>query len=73
MFPHHQAIYPDVPIEVLVSIGTGFIKTGETGPMSEMGWDALANTLVCSSTDTEDVHGLIKDLMPENKYYRFSK
>ena len=37
-----------------------------------MGWDTLVNKIVASSTDTEDVHALLRDFLPPDKYYRFN-
>ena len=65
-----QALYPGVPIELVVSIGTGFNEK-ETKD-SSMGWDLLVNQLVASSTDTEDVHAMLLDFLPEDKYFRFN-
>ena len=37
-----------------------------------MGWDLLVNHLVASSVDTEDVHCLLADFLPPDKYFRFN-
>ena len=37
-----------------------------------MGWDLLVNQLVASSTDTEDIHKLLDDFLPKDKYYRIN-
>jgi hypothetical protein len=65
-----QALYPGVPVELVVSIGTG--SKQHRYSMQSMGWDVLVNQLVASSTDTEDVHAVLKDLLPHNVYHRFN-
>lgn len=66
-----KALYPGVPIELVVSIGTGLF-TNQKSNMQTMGWDTLVNQLVASSTDTEDVHSLLTDFLPKEKYFRFN-
>lgn len=59
-----------MPVELVVSIGTGYTTTHST--MHSMGWDVLVNQLIASSTDTEDVHALLRDFLPPDKYFRFN-
>lgn len=65
-----KALYPGVPIEIVVSLGTGYLTKATT--TSSMGWDLLVNQIVASTTDTEDVHSLLMDFLPPEKYYRFN-
>ena len=65
-----KALYPSVPIEYVVSIGTG-IYNNRTGH-DAMNWDLLVNQIIASSVDTEDVHTLLKDFLPEEKYLRIN-
>jgi len=67
---HTQALYPGVPIELVVSIGTGFNTKASNA--ASMGWDLLVNQLVASTTDTEDVHSMLTDFLPADKYFRFN-
>lgn len=53
-----------------MSIGTGYYNKNEK--LRSMGWDLLVSQLIASSTDTEDVHALLKDFLPEEKYFRFN-
>ncbi len=64
-------MYPGVPIELVVSIGTGVIKE-TTSTLQSIGWDLLVNQLIASSTDTEDVHSLLHDFLPSQSYFRFN-
>jgi hypothetical protein len=54
----------------VVSIGTGFISKNSN--VQSMGWDLLVNQLIASSTDTEDVHSLLVDFLPPDKYFRLN-
>ena len=37
-----------------------------------MRWDVLLNQLIATSTATEDVHTLLSDFLPSEKYYRMN-
>jgi hypothetical protein len=37
-----------------------------------MGWDLLVNHIIATSVDTEDVHSLLADFLPADKYFRFN-
>eukprot|EP01038_Epipyxis_sp_PR26KG_P004221 gene4221-5997_t len=65
-----KVLFPGVPLEVMVSLGTGVINTNQN--TVSMGWDTLVNSLIASSTDTEDIHALLVDLLPKGRYFRFS-
>lgn len=65
-----QLLYPNVPVELVVSIGTGL--TTSHSAMRSMGWDVLVNQLIASSTDTEDVHALLHNFLSPDKYFRFN-
>jgi calcium-independent phospholipase A2-gamma len=66
-----KRLYPGVPIECVVSIGTGYCVQ-EKANMLSMGWDTLVNQLIASSTDTEDVHAMLQNFLPEDTYFRFN-
>lgn len=65
-----QVLYPNVPVEMVVSVGTGFFN--QSSNVQGMGWDLLVNHLIASSTDTEDVHALLNDFMPSEQYFRLN-
>ncbi len=65
-----KALYPNTPIEFVVSIGTGYFS--QDSPMQSLGWDSLLNQIIASSVDTEDVHTLLKDFLSPDKYYRLN-
>lgn len=64
-------MYPDVPIELIVSIGTG-VYVEDNKMISSMGWDLLVSQLVASSTDTEDTHNLLRNFLAPEQYYRLN-
>lgn len=66
-----KMLYPGVPIELVVSIGTGTHKN-QVSTSKSMGWDGLVRQLVISSTDTEDIHRMLLDLLPSDRYLRLN-
>ena len=65
-----KALFPGVPIDLVISIGTGtFIKSSN---VQSMDWGLLLNQIIASSTATEDVHTMLGDLLPADQYYRFN-
>lgn len=65
-----KVLYPGIPVELVVSIGTGFYNKNSN--VQSIGWDLLVNQLIASSTDTEDVHALLVDFVPPDKYFRLN-
>lgn len=66
-----KVLYPGIPVELVLSIGTGYYVDTQSD-LKSIGWDKLINQLVASTTDTEDVHSLLVDFLPRDKYYRFN-
>lgn len=80
----HEArtLFPDVPIEMIVSIGTGEFESKRVSPA--WGWDGIINQIVNSATDTAKTHWLLEDILSQGrttnphsaisntKYYRVS-
>lgn len=52
-----------------MSIGTGFYN--KESNVKSMGWDLLTNHIIATAVDTEDVHALLNDFLPPDKYFRF--
>ena len=68
-----QLIYPGVPVEFVVSIGTGYFNTKNSNSKAQnMDWGVLVNQLIASATDTEDIHAMMTDFFPSDKYFRFN-
>lgn len=75
----HEArtLFPDVPIELVVSIGTGGFAEEKFSP--KFGWDAIVGQIVNSACDGERIHHVLEDIVGEGgkngkgmKYYRFN-
>ncbi|KAG8038629.1 hypothetical protein G9C98_007336 [Cotesia typhae] len=78
----HEAkrLWPNRPIQCVVSFGTGrtppiipnnegHIKEGNIGSSS---WKDKFYKILASATDTEGVHIVLNDLLPDHVYYRFN-
>lgn len=56
-----RALFPDIPIELIVSIGTGgFVETKNT---PRFGWDSIIGQIVNSATDGEQIHHVLEDIL----------
>merc|ERR1711871_903137 len=67
-----KALYPNVPIELLISIGTGVYIGPASGDMKSMNWNVLVSQIVASATGSEDVHNLLRDFLSTDQYFRFN-
>jgi hypothetical protein len=56
-----RALFPDVPIEMVVSIGTGAFIEQKSAP--RIGWDGIIGQIVQSATDGEQVHHVLEDIL----------
>uniref|UniRef100_A0A7S3LG81 PNPLA domain-containing protein n=1 Tax=Amphora coffeiformis TaxID=265554 RepID=A0A7S3LG81_9STRA len=80
----HEArtLFPNIPIEMVVSIGTGAFMEQKSAP--RIGWDGIIGQIVDSATDGEQVHHVLEDILGETsmlgtrssvsrtKYFRFN-
>jgi len=80
----HEAriLFPDIPIELLVSCGTGEFIEVQNEP--KIGWDAIISQIVNSATDGEKTHHILEDILGQpdhesqkhqfsnTKYFRFN-
>jgi len=59
----HEArtIFPDVPIELVVSIGTGGFIEQKSEP--RVGWDGIIGQIINSATDGEQIHHILEDVL----------
>lgn len=60
-----RAIFPDVPVELIVSVGTGVFTEVKVPP--RVGWDGVVAQILDSATDAEQVHHVLEDVFGENK------
>jgi len=66
----HEArtVYPDIPIELVVSIGTGGFQEERKAP--KLGWEGIVSQIVNSATDAERVHHLLEDILGSDRTFR---
>lgn len=59
----HEArnLFPNVPIELVVSIGTGGFLEQKSEP--RIGWDGIIGQIVNSATDGEQIHHILEDIL----------
>jgi predicted acylesterase/phospholipase RssA len=80
----HEArtLFPDVPIEMVISIGTGGFLEQKNSP--RIGWDGIIGQIVNSACDAEQIHHILEDILGDpcvlgrgssvsrTRYYRFN-
>lgn len=59
----HEArtLFPDIPIELCVSCGTGEFVSRKKSP--NFGWDGIIDQIVKSATDTAKTHWILEDIL----------
>lgn len=59
-----RAIFPDIPIELVVSVGTGAFIERKSAP--RVGWDGIIGQIVDSATDGEQTHHILEDILGQS-------
>ncbi|PIK45558.1 putative phospholipase A I [Apostichopus japonicus] len=68
-----RLLWPDTPIQCVVSVGTGrYDPMDQEFPAEYSSLRTKLFKVLCSATDTEAVHIILKDLLPAGKYFRFN-
>ena len=79
-----RAIFPNIPIELVVSCGTGAFLEEKSAP--QFGWNGIIGQFVNSATDSEMTHHILEDMLGQEggtnklgrtpvsstQYYRFN-
>ncbi|KAB7507539.1 Calcium-independent phospholipase A2-gamma, partial [Armadillidium nasatum] len=70
----HEArnIWPDTPLQSVVSLGTGRYEPLIIEGDKSINWASRLRTIINSATDTEGVHTTLHDLLPGNVYFRLN-
>lgn len=76
----HEAkqLWPNSPIQCVVSFGTGRIDPAtcfakdKKAPVKQTSWKEKFFNILVSATDTEAVHLILNDLLPPSVYFRFN-
>lgn len=58
-----RALFPHIPIELVVSVGTGGFVEQKSSP--RIGWDGIIGQIVNSATDAEQIHHVLEDILGE--------
>jgi predicted acylesterase/phospholipase RssA len=76
----HEAktLFPGIPIELVVSVGTGGFTEVKSPP--RIGWDGIIGQIVNSATDGEQIHHVLEDVLGDagamsgssTQYFRFN-
>lgn len=78
-----RSLFPDVPIELVVSLGTGAFEVEKNSP--KIGWDGILGSILDSALDAETTHHTLEDILgqggtaqlgkssvSQTRYYRFN-
>eukprot|EP00904_Undaria_pinnatifida_P002141 jgi/Undpi1/11928/HiC_scaffold_4.g01627.m1 len=69
----HEHVFPGVPIEMIVSLGTGcFFEEKKEFAEPTLGWDGIINQVSGRATETEITTDIVSDLLPPEQFFRFN-
>ncbi|KAM6203190.1 calcium-independent phospholipase A2-gamma [Rhynchocyon petersi] len=67
-----KCLWPDVPLECIVSLGTGRYESDAKDTVMHTSLKAKLSHVINSATDTEEVHIMLDGLLPPDTYFRFN-
>ncbi|XP_075998227.1 calcium-independent phospholipase A2-gamma-like [Genypterus blacodes] len=67
-----QCLWPDTPLECVVSLGTGRFENPGKHSTTYTSLKTKLTNVISSATDTEEVHAMLAAFLPPNAYFRFN-
>ncbi|XP_054888963.1 calcium-independent phospholipase A2-gamma-like isoform X2 [Poeciliopsis prolifica] len=67
-----KCLWPDTPLECVVSLGTGRIETAGKTSVTYTSLKTKLTNVISSATDTEEVHAMLDAFLPPDTYFRFN-
>ncbi|KAK7121155.1 hypothetical protein R3I93_022291 [Phoxinus phoxinus] len=67
-----QCLWPDVPLQCVVSLGTGRFESAGSNSVSFTSLKTKLSNVISSATNTEEVHTMLDALLPPNTYFRLN-
>ncbi|XP_013875195.1 calcium-independent phospholipase A2-gamma [Austrofundulus limnaeus] len=67
-----KCLWPNTPLECVVSLGTGRIETAGKNSATYTSLRTKLTNVISSATDTEEVHAMLDAFLPPDTYFRFN-
>uniref|UniRef100_A0AAQ4PK06 PNPLA domain-containing protein n=1 Tax=Gasterosteus aculeatus aculeatus TaxID=481459 RepID=A0AAQ4PK06_GASAC len=67
-----KCLWPDTPLECVVSLGTGRFETPGNNSTTHTSLKTKLTNVISSATDTEEVHAMLDAFLPPDTYFRFN-
>ncbi|XP_040894623.1 calcium-independent phospholipase A2-gamma-like isoform X2 [Toxotes jaculatrix] len=67
-----QCLWPNTPLECVVSLGTGRFENPGKNSTSYTSLKTKLTNVISSATDTEEVHAMLDAFLPPDTYFRFN-
>ncbi|XP_037624324.1 calcium-independent phospholipase A2-gamma-like [Sebastes umbrosus] len=67
-----KCLWPDTPLECVVSLGTGRFETPGKNSTNYTSLKTKLTNVISSATDTEEVHAMLDAFLPPGTYFRFN-
>ncbi|XP_017261729.1 calcium-independent phospholipase A2-gamma isoform X2 [Kryptolebias marmoratus] len=67
-----KCLWPNTPLECVVSLGTGRIETAGKNSATYTSLKTKLTNIISSATDTEEVHAMLDSFLPADTYFRFN-
>ncbi|KAM8862160.1 calcium-independent phospholipase A2-gamma-like isoform 1-T1 [Synchiropus picturatus] len=67
-----KCLWPNTPLECVVSLGTGRFETAGRGSSTYTSLKTKLANVISSATNTEEVHAMLDAFLPADTYFRFN-